>query len=389
MFGAPSDVGELIAGRSRLTAVPEVNGLESAGFALTLLVAVATLSAWVSRPNLPLSLLLGGLWGALALFRPEGMFLAAWLAWVGIRHREGGGRFLVAALIPAGLILVTLLLWRIQFYGVWLPASAAAKLMPRPDAMLTGLLDLGHALARRLPLLLAAAVGYLAIRRDTAHDRSGSAWFDATGGCLLVLCAMTVLSGGDWMGHDRFILPILPLVAVGAAMGGVARPTSGPGLLILTVLAIAGPASYADRLPPHGHAARRLAHERPDSTRLGVAAAGAIPFHAGFWTVDALGITDPAIARSAPSPSAPFRSGHMHYDTARFLAAKPDIIVWEFGTPWCLARMSEPAFGIPNPGGDYRRELLRHPAFRAGWRPMPGMPPDLAAYFALFRRIDD
>ena len=314
------------------------------------------------------------------------------LALVAARHRATGWRYLAAALLPAGFLIVSLLAWRHEFYGAWLPASASAKLMPGGDAMLEGSLALVQALARRLPLLLAATIGWMAVRRGAAQDRSGNAWFEATAGCVLLLGAMVVLAGGDWMGHDRFLLPILPLVAIGAVIGLAARPVPAPALLVLTVFAVAGPAWYADRLPPHGHAARRmgewLAREFPDSTRLGVAAAGAIPFHSGLWTIDALGITDPDIAGIVPTAAVSFRSGHMHYDTARFLAAKPDLIAWEFGTPWCLARMSEPSEGIPTPRGDYRRELLRHPAFRAGYRPVPGLPPDLAAWFTLFQRID-
>lgn len=212
----------------------------------------------------------------------------------------------------------------------------------------------------------------------------------ATAGVLVILGVMILVAGGDWMGRDRLLLPLFPLLAIAASFGLAARRLSGSLLLLVTMVAITLSAWQSDRLPPHGHAARRLgewlAREFPDSTRLGVAAAGAIPFHAGFWTIDALGISDPVMARHAPPPKAAWNSGHMHYDTTRFLAAKPDIIVWEFGAGWCLARMSEPSEGIPTPRGDYRRELLRHPAFRAGWRPMPGVPEDFSAYFAVFRR---
>jgi hypothetical protein len=374
------------------------SGLETACFTLLLFVLATVVAAAAATPSRSLLALAGLLSGSLALVRPEGFALGAVavaIAW----RRAGGERLARLALVgPALVVAGALTAWRVAEYGAWLPASASAKLALRPDAIAAGAGALLHGFGRRF-VVVAGAVWMVRRFRPRAADLSApappalAAWRELTVGVTIVLAAMVLLSGGDWMGHDRLILPVVPLLVVAAVAAAAERRLPGALLFLLGALAVLGPAWQADRISRHGHAARRLGEwlsaSCPDSTYLGVAAAGAIPFHSGFRTIDALGIADPHIARTPPAPGAAWTPGHMHYDTERFLAARPDIIVWEYGATWSRQRMEEPSDGVPARRGDYRRELLRHPAFRAGWRPMPGVPDDVAAWYSVFRRVRD
>jgi hypothetical protein len=74
----------------------------------------------------------------------------------------------------------------------------------------------------------------------------------------------------------------------------------------------------------------------------------------------------------------------MRYDIDRFLLAGPDVIVWEFGRAWSEARLREPA-GDQVRRGDYRRELLASPEFRARYHLVAGAPPETERWFTVFR----
>ncbi|HEX7878479.1 MAG TPA: hypothetical protein VF720_03665 [Candidatus Eisenbacteria bacterium] len=374
-------------------AVWSQSGLESAGFALALTLLATVVAAVASDPSPRLLLLAGLLAGALPLVRPEGFALGA-LA-VAVCWRSAGGKRYgrLLLLVPALAVAAALTAWRLGEYGAWLPASAAAKLTFRPDALAAGAGSLVHGFGRRLVVVAGAAWLVNRLRSRASAGAALAAWRDMTVGSTILIAGMVLSSGGDWMGHDRLILPVVPLLVVTAVAAFPAPRFGGAALFLFAALAVIGPAWHADRIPLHGHAARRLgewlAGNSPDSTLLGVAAAGAVPYHSGLRTIDALGITDPAIARTPPVPGAAWMPGHGHYDTEKFLAARPDIIVWEYGTSWSRQRMAEPSEGVPVRRGDYRRELLRHPSFRAGWRPMPGVPAEVEGWFSVFRRVRD
>lgn len=412
----------VLAGDAGL-AVWSVSGMETTGFTLLLFAAALVMGGALTSPRAGAAALLGGLAGLLALARPEGLFVGALMVGMFLaapRVAEPAGQTRSAgdpppddgAMARAGRRWPAAVLWlavaggltgwRLTTYGDWLPTPVRAKLVLRGDALWHGLVQVGVFAGRRLPLFLVAAFLLPAVFRSLAGRggrRAGGApvaWWSL---CLLLvvlaLLGQVVLAGGDWMGADRLPGPVVPLLALLAGLGlaGGRRPRAlSPGLLLVGAsLTLALTWGHPDSLPPHGHAARRLGEwlkkTLPADTRLGVAAAGAVPYFSGLYTVDALGISDPAVVRTPPPAGAAWKPGHMRYDLQRFLAARPQVIVWEFGTTWALSRMRDAPLEPTRRRGDYRRELLWSPEFRASYRPLPGVPPEAADYFAVFRRI--
>jgi arabinofuranosyltransferase len=395
----PPLVASLLAGvvaADQGIAVWSLSGLETTGFALLVFLGVAVLWSLAEGeadddPVRGGALLLGGLAGLLALARPEGLAIGAILVLATAALPRGGsrrGEFLLKAGAPFLGVCLALLAWRLSFYGAALPLTVTAKWVPRGDAFAEGARQAALFGARRLPLVAAAV---LALR----HLRGAGGWrvpLIATAAIVALLLVEVVAAGGDWMGHDRLPLPAVPLLALlaGAWLCGVGAAARPILLGVAGAVALSGTWLAPDRIPGHGRAARELGEwlraRENEETVLGVAAAGAVPFYSGLVTVDALGITDPAVARMKPPPGAAWKPGHMRYDLDRFLAARPDIVAWEFGTAWTGARLREPA-GEPERRGDYRRELLASAAFRGRYRLLKA-PPEVERYFSVFQRID-
>lgn len=377
-----------------------LSGMESSLYALLLFLATVVLAADLDRRSASLDLLAGGAAGLLALTRPEGMMAGAIIVMlrsvIALRRGGGGVATVMRTVAPWLAVMASLTGWRIAALGDPVPATLRAKWPGRFDAVLFGA---GQALlfVARRPALWLAALPLFAFARAGAPRPRGPAFLRRPPGllALAVLPLMvTLLAGGDWMGRDRLPLAALPLLALlaGNALDRLPRRPGGPALLALGALSLGLTTGTADRIPDHGHAARRLGlwlnATLPDSCRIGAAAAGAVPYYAARFAVDPLGISDPSISRESPPASAPWHPGHMHYDLEKFLAAGPDVIVWEFGTGWSLPILAAPSSARPRRAGDYRRELLRDPVFRSRYRPMIGVPEEARRYFTLFRRRD-
>jgi hypothetical protein len=154
----------------------------------------------------------------------------------------------------------------------------------------------------------------------------------------LIIAAYVVRVGGDFMALHRFLVPILPGLAVAAALGlrrisrrlrRTALPAVGAALLSLAILVglgwqIARVEQRADRpTSPRGidsirhldnmashwsDVGRWLADARPPETSIAVNAAGAIPYHSRLRALDARGLTDEWIAHHVEAKG--HRPGH-------------------------------------------------------------------------------
>jgi arabinofuranosyltransferase len=190
-----------------------VNGLETVLFAACVTAALALhLAARTRRRYLAVSLLL-----ALAVFlRPEGALALALIGadvlWRQPTWRERW-RAMVALLLPFGIVVTPLYAWKVSYFSSLTPNTALAKL-PAQSAgrFASGLQYLLDYSWTHWELLAYLSLAVLALRH-VARFRT-LAWF------AFVWLGWVVFAGGDWIPRGRFIVPVLPIIAVSLA-GGV------------------------------------------------------------------------------------------------------------------------------------------------------------------------
>jgi hypothetical protein len=296
--------------------------------------------------------------GICPLLRPDSVLVLGTVAlWMFISCRRQ--RFLTA--LVAGLALVPLVLhvlWRHSYYGEWLPNTYYLKATGLP--ILTRLLDginfTWFSLARSFALWSVVAAGlFFGPSRPVGLFVS----------CFGVILAYQVWVGGDAWQRDRFVLPVLPGLMVGAsyyvirALSSWARSPGwrAAGAVLVAALAILNfnYSFFKEWLlirPPHftteneTNVRRALAIKEltdQDAT-IAVSWAGAPPYFADRRGVDLLGKSDAHIARLPADPSRHI-PGHNKVDVAYSLDHyKPDVIAAEYLDIF----VGEPAFSLYN-----------------------------------------
>jgi hypothetical protein len=282
--------------------------------------------------------------GLAALTRPEGYLFFA----VALLHRVFTARarwtsHLIWAL-PFAALVVPHVLWRVYFYGDWLPNTFYAK---------TGAnwRDLGRgfqyvqeyvwrygAFIYALPLML--LLKPRVERRET--------YLLVTLSCYL---AYVIAVGGDALVHHRFIVPVLPVFLVLAVWGGrhlldvvdshySARAAKRPLRPRIVAAAFVALCLVSTVLPSvWGEPNKVLVDELVDLGRylrdnvegevvIAVNAAGAVPYYTQWPAIDMLGLCDKHIARRRipHMGSGPF--GHEKRDGAYVLSRRPEWIVF-------------------------------------------------------------
>jgi hypothetical protein len=282
---------------------------------------------------------LGALLGGLALTRPEGV-APALLLLAALRWRDGldgpPGRNLDVLLFVA--VIVGLTLFRLAYYGEWLPNTYTLKVEGHPLA-----LRIHSGLAHTLPFLRLSAPLYgLAIL---------GAWLrrDLLGTLLLALAlfplAYQVLAGGDIFGglgnYWRFPAPGIPFAALLSvdAVGRLAGRWRTPTVALVGLLPLAwanhtaAPEILWGARLPIGDAqsltetALRLERILAADAVVAVAHAGTVPYYTGRHAIDLLGKSDRHVARLPPRipRTGVYLPGHTKSDLAHSLVVRrPD-----------------------------------------------------------------
>jgi hypothetical protein len=250
-------------------------------------------------------------------------------------------RRLVQIALWGGVILVlygAYFLWRYEYYGYLLPNTFYAKMDTGADIYRRGLSYLADAGATYgIPLLVMGLLLYWAQARPSKPA-----------GYLVAMTAAwlcwVVMTGGDPLVRLRFLVPILPVLCIGTALGGLlilrsalANPTPAarPALALLfaaLLLATAYPSLQSGLLGDrdvHTKAVTigRWMHESlPPDTRIAMTRAGAIPFYSGLPALDMLGLNDTHIAHADIQLGHGW-TGHEKYDIDYVLEQQPDVIV--------------------------------------------------------------
>lgn len=296
----------------------------------------------------PWSLLLvlsSGVW-----IRPDVALLAGllWvgtLGWPGDRWRRALRWAAVQAALGGALLLFGWL-----YYGDPLPNTFYLKATGAPlDSVLaSGVRQLDFWLPFGPVAVLPAALAVALRFRERGVALLGAL-------CVGAVCYNMVV-GGDWVASrgSRFVVPVLPLVLVLAALGfaasarRLARVWRGDGpvlagslLTALAALALGPPPACREWLRPDRPTMFRRDNERnvrlalylrehaqPD-TSIAVHWAGVPPYFSRLFAIDVLGRSDRHIARRPIQPTLrSFRPGHSKWDWEYVVEQrKPDIVL--------------------------------------------------------------
>jgi hypothetical protein len=294
----------------------------------------------------------GACFGLAAWVRPEGAlaFAAAHL-W---RLHQGGWtraawRALLREALVFGAILLPLVLGRLLYYGAWLPNTFHAKVGASAAQVLRG----GEYVLRFLLVdraAVACLVVALLLAHLLAHRAPGPAAGESWRGIFLAVSAAYVLYvtlvGGDWMGHGRFLVPVLPLLYLPLAHAGAEHLGSirtGPrrASAVVCLLALGGAHLFLSSflserrsiVSERAYSASRLMVARfireqadPDDAIL-TNEIGQLGWVTGLRTLDAHGLTDPHIARQRAIGMGRGRAGHEKADLAYSFAQRPKWVV--------------------------------------------------------------
>ena len=285
----------------------------------------------------------------LCLTRPDGpLFTAATVAavlWIGRGRRPALGRAAALAALPAAAVLGQLL-FRLAYYGEWVPNTALVKLHPSARYALDGWRYLGGgALALSPMVLLAAASAAVSLRHGFERAR------------MALLCALAaawaiyvVVIGGDIFPAWRHFMPLLVLMALMIAIGGEwvrrhARPRAQAAALAgaVALLAALAAVQWGDRQTAWALTERWEWDGQVIGTMLKTAfgarqpllavdAAGALPYWSEFPAIDMLGLNDHYLPRHPPSDGRTIGIGHDLGDGQYVLARRPDLVVFGIAT---------------------------------------------------------
>jgi tetratricopeptide (TPR) repeat protein len=358
------------------------SGMETVLFASLLMLANHRLAVlgrhgWISS----------SCFGLATLARPEGLlFAGASFVVESLRRRRSAADLLRT--LGAALVFIAFpashTFFRMAYYGRPLPNTFYAKLTGDLPGLIPQGLDYLRAFVVPGGLILVAASA-LALRPRILRN-----WAVATMVVQIALhLAYVVRIGGDVFEFDRFIVPVIPLLAVIGGVGlsvafrGPFRRRPAAVLAFLVALAIGQTAAgYSSQSSEAFRVLARVRAEReliaawlverlPRSTLLAVNAAGVIPYRTKMRTIDMLGLTDAHIARA---PTRADRAdgftmiGHFKHDGNYVCKQRPGAVLTS-GATLHAGRHAEEAIAqaaLNTFPGD--REFLRAEACRDRYR---------------------
>jgi arabinofuranosyltransferase len=325
-----------------------VGGLEQPLVACSLAWGLALATRLLSVPTPGTALLASLPFGVLAVTRPDGLLFTGVVALsLLVRWRHSRVDLVRYAPLLVGPVALAgaQLMFRLVYYGAWVPNTAHAKLTGSLKHALDGLAYVGGGFVGLAPIsLLAAGFMVWALVRRTER-RAEVALYAA---CGAAWAAYLVLIGGDifpgWRHH-------VPLVVVSAFLLGelglaLLRRVSDAGArrLWFGVLALfplylglqlandQNQRAFAEEWEWDSVAAGTLLRELFEDTSpvLAVDAAGATVYASGLPALDMLGLNDGWLAKNRPASFGTGRIGHELGDGAYIFSKRPDLVAFGY-----------------------------------------------------------
>jgi arabinofuranosyltransferase len=278
---------------------------------------------------------IAGLLGALTIMaRPEGVLIVALLGlhviYRFIRCRERASLwFLLAAFV----VYAPYFVWRFSYYGYLLPNTFYAKVgFTVAQLARGGTYGLQGVLACA-PLIALALVSLAGRSSADALLR-----YLLLAGFAMQL-AFVVIVGGDVMPAFRFLAPVIPLLALAAAIGAVSVTRRWSVVLMFVLIPMGynlAEMSFApkiaghiqsDHVAFHGKAVGLWLHDHvAPGTVLATNTAGSIAYYSELPIIDMLGLNDVHIAHRALPSIGEGTAGHEKGDGAYVLSRLPSLV---------------------------------------------------------------
>ncbi len=359
------------------------SGMEVTLFGFLILTTLALYSSKIAFGPTRQHLLAGISATLLVMTRPEGILLVAILSLHSLyRFLMRKDRAVVWFVLSFAVIYGAYFGWRYSYYGYLLPNTFYAKVGSSGEQLLRGLEYLKGMGILIWPMLLLAIV---ALWRSPLR---GTLLLRVTAIYLLVHIIYIWLVGGDCMPAFRFIAPLLPLLAVLAAVGLMAI-SHGKVTVILAVLCVAFNLYQmffafsitghikADKVAVRGkEVGLWLKENLPPGSLIATNTAGTIPYYSGLPVVDMLGLNDVTIAHRAVADMGTGLAGHEKGDGAYVLSRNPAVIQFHSS----LGRL-KPSFRSD-------RELFEMPEFHMRYHAVEVMIPTLRESAVFYVRDD-
>ena len=374
----------ILAAGSPMLARWTVSGMETVCYAALLAVAMQRLAARRAH-GIGSSIA----FGLAVLARPPGAMhaviaFAAALPWLGSERPRR-----VLALVGPGLVFAALpvaqVLFRLAYYGAPLPNTYYAKL----TGDLPPLWPWGLGYVLRF-LVSGGAVLVLCAGLAAFVGRRGEWVLAALAVQVVAQIAYTVRVGGDYFAFHRFVVPVLPALAILGGVGlhavagragqrlAAAVPAAAVILAALqTGLAYASYEQFTHDLAVESRAEREaiaawLQANYPSDATIAVNTAGVIPYRTRMPTIDMLGLNDRHIALSPSKYTRDGMSGigHLKHDGAYVCDRAPDLVLTSGGTLHRGRSMEEAIMqaALNTFPGD--REFLRAPECSVRYMPV-------------------
>lgn len=335
-------------------AIWAIGGLESILFAaeIALMLHLMMKSAADRNTNWWISLVMA----ACVLTRPDGALIGALAAIPFLLSGETWKLRISTGLILTSMPAIALigqLLFRLSYYGEWVPNTALVKISPSLAHLGSGLIYLGKFAWAVAPMVVLVLLLSWTIRKTLLQQ--SQTWISLS--ILIGWSAYILFIGGDYFPGFRHGLPSLVVIAFWI------RELPSPswpkwGTLTGALLILVWPWIHRDIQRAVSERwewdskilSEALVEEFGDEAPvIAVTAAGSIPYWTGFEAIDLHGLNDYHLPRNKPENYGQTRVGHGLSDPEYVLSRKPDLIVFDAGNP-------DPPMG---PG----RDLMDHPDF--------------------------
>lgn len=346
-------------------AVWTIGGLEQPLFCFLLVLGTFalfdSLDSSSSRKNLSI---LGLSLGGMCLTRPEGpLFVAITILTLLVSKLRDRNRISIRqaafVLIIPLLFIAAQLIFRLAFYGSWVPNTALVKIAPSWHHLGNGLdyvlRGFGNVKALSISGTLAACLLAFSKEGQKRKRAREKGIFLLSG--IVLWSAYLVSVGGDIFPAFRQVLPVYTLQIIALCEGLLfcaEKPflKSKPSLLFV-LLAIALTwhvlgqrdsrelnAAEKERWEWDGEVIGRMLKQAFGSANplVAVTASGCIPYWSDLPALDMLGLNDHYLPRHPPSDFGQGPLAHELGDGNYFMSRKPDLIIFHVGLPKLLFR---------------------------------------------------